>query len=88
MQLQDEHPSLQLPLLQPVQLLGDLRLSMPWPSSRLNNAAMAPVEPAEALLAGVAKQAITFCADKDGNGVIELKEGCLAVGGAWAQGWG
>jgi hypothetical protein len=44
---------------------------------------MAPVEPAEALLAGVAKQAITFCADKDGNGVIELKEGCLAVGGAW-----
>jgi hypothetical protein len=46
---------------------------------RYNNAAAAPVSASEALLSSVSKQAVTFCADRDGDGVIELKEGCLVV---------
>lgn len=48
---------------------------------RLNNAGMEPVKPVESLLQGVCQQALGFCADKDGDGVIELGEGCLIVSG-------
>ena len=46
---------------------------------RYDNAGSDPVSASEALLSSVAKQAVTFCSDRDGDGVIELKEGCLAV---------
>ena len=35
--------------------------------------------PAEALLSGVAKAAISFCTDANSDGIIDLSEGCLAV---------
>jgi hypothetical protein len=40
---------------------------------------MDPVSSAESLFAGVCQQALGFCSDKDGDGVIELGEGCLIV---------
>jgi hypothetical protein len=40
---------------------------------------MEPVSSAESLFAGVCQQALGFCSDKDGDGVIELGEGCLIV---------
>ncbi|KAF8059377.1 hypothetical protein HT031_005182 [Scenedesmus sp. PABB004] len=46
---------------------------------RANNAGLEPVSPAESLLEGVCTQALGFCADADGDGVIELGEGCLIV---------
>ncbi|KAI8465728.1 MAG: pyruvate kinase [Monoraphidium minutum] len=48
-------------------------------SIRYNNAAREYVTPKEALLSGVAKSAISFCTDNNGDGIIELSEGCLAV---------
>lgn len=46
---------------------------------RGNNAGLEPVTPAESVCAGVCQQALGFCTDKDGDGVIELGEGCLVV---------
>ncbi|WIA15846.1 hypothetical protein OEZ85_012601 [Tetradesmus obliquus] len=46
---------------------------------RANNAGMEPISSAESLCAGVCQQALGFCSDKDGDGVIELGEGCLIV---------
>jgi hypothetical protein len=48
---------------------------------RSNNAGLEPVTPAESVCAGVCQQALGFCTDKDGDGVIELGEGCLVVSG-------
>lgn len=40
---------------------------------------MDPVTSAESLFEGVCQQALGFCADKDGDGIIDLGEGCLIV---------
>lgn len=40
---------------------------------------MDPVSSAESLFEGVCQQALGFCADKDGDGIIDLGEGCLIV---------
>jgi hypothetical protein len=53
---------------------------------RYNNAAREFVSPQEALLSGVSKAAISFCTDANGDGIIELSEGCLAVGAACLEG--
>lgn len=47
--------------------------------NRSNNAGLEPVTPAESVCAGVCQQALGFCTDVDGDGVIELGEGCLVV---------
>ncbi|GLC60287.1 hypothetical protein PLESTB_001594600 [Pleodorina starrii] len=43
------------------------------------NSCLAPVSPLEATLAGVAKSAITFSMDSNGDGVLDASEGCIAV---------
>ncbi|GIL58673.1 hypothetical protein Vafri_13670 [Volvox africanus] len=43
------------------------------------NSWLAPVSPLEATLAGVAKSAITFSMDTNGDGVMDASEGCIAV---------
>ncbi|EFJ40446.1 pyruvate kinase [Volvox carteri f. nagariensis] len=43
------------------------------------NSGLAPVSPLEATLAGVAKSAITFSMDSNGDGVMDASEGCIAV---------
>jgi hypothetical protein len=48
---------------------------------------MEPVSSAESLFAGVCQQALGFCSDQDGDGVIELGEGCLIVSGWIAFGF-
>lgn len=50
-------------------------------TTRSNNAGLEPVTAAESVCAGVCQQALGFCTDKDGDGVIELGEGCLIVSG-------
>ncbi|KXZ44735.1 hypothetical protein GPECTOR_63g60 [Gonium pectorale] len=42
-------------------------------------AGVAPVSPLEATLAGVAKSAINFSLDVNGDGVLDASEGCIAV---------
>ena len=49
------------------------------PNNRSSNAGVQPVSSAEGLLAGVSQQALGFCADQEGDGVISLGEGCLIV---------
>eukprot|EP00198_Chlamydomonas_reinhardtii_P006402 XP_001695738.1 pyruvate kinase [Chlamydomonas reinhardtii] len=44
-----------------------------------HNAGLAPVSPLEATLACVAKSAITFSMDANGDGVLDASEGCVAV---------
>ncbi|KAG2454740.1 hypothetical protein HYH02_000576 [Chlamydomonas schloesseri] len=44
-----------------------------------HNAGLAPVSPLEATLAGVAKSAITFSMDANGDGVLDASEGCVAI---------
>ncbi len=50
-----------------------------------NNAARGFVTPRESVLSGVSKAAIAFCTDGNSDGMIQLSEGCLAVGG-WGGG--
>ncbi|KAG2439977.1 hypothetical protein HXX76_004095 [Chlamydomonas incerta] len=44
-----------------------------------HNSGMAPVSPLEATLAGVAKSAVTFSMDANGDGVLDASEGCVAI---------
>ncbi|GFR42123.1 hypothetical protein Agub_g2966 [Astrephomene gubernaculifera] len=44
-----------------------------------NNSGVAPVSPLEATLACLAKSAITFSMDSNGDGVLDASEGCIAV---------
>jgi hypothetical protein len=48
---------------------------------RFNNAGKQPVSPDEATLSGVAKAAMDFCVDKDGDGVVDITEGELCMRG-------
>jgi hypothetical protein len=51
----------------------------PTPTRSYNNAAREFVSPKEAILSGVSKAAISFCTDANGDGIVDLTEGCLAV---------
>jgi hypothetical protein len=42
---------------------------------RFNNAGKAVLEASEATLSGVAKAAVDFCVDMDGDGVVDCNEG-------------
>jgi pyruvate kinase len=58
------------------------RLSSPSlsiPSHRYHNTGRQVLSCAEATLAGVARCAIDFSLDRDGDGVIDLSEGCVAL---------
>ncbi len=46
---------------------------------RFNNAGKEPVSPDEATLSGVAKAAMDFCLDRDGDGVVDITEGELRM---------
>lgn len=65
---------------------GSHTLPIPPRARSYNNAAREYVSPNEALLSGVARAAISFCTDANGDGMIELKEGCIAVRRAGAEG--
>jgi hypothetical protein len=61
-------------------------VALPPPPPRSNNAGLEPVSAAESVCAGVCQQALGFCTDKDGDGVIDLGEGCLVVSGGGGGG--
>ncbi|KAF6260138.1 pyruvate kinase [Scenedesmus sp. NREL 46B-D3] len=76
-----KHPALVVSTM--AALLANAELAVDYQEQyhaiRANNAGLDPVSSAESLLAGVCQQALGFCSDKDGDGVIELGEGCLIV---------
>ncbi|GBF99836.1 pyruvate kinase [Raphidocelis subcapitata] len=76
-----KHPALVVRTMLDIAAKSELGISYyeQFHSIRYNNAAREFVSAKEAILSGVSKAAISFCTDANGDGIIDLSEGCLAV---------